>query len=340
MKTIKKYKESLSLLFIALISLFFSPLSSTRFLSFSFKSLSYIFLFILIEEGIKKENLLLPLFRLLNSIRTTGFLTFVLVLSTFVLSFFIYPIILLSLIIPFVVRLIRVSNKEKYKNRILSLILLSSLTSSLISPFSNMANYIEYTENSTSIFHTLLIPFLLSFLILIVETVLVINKMKGDEIYLHIEDEEYWDNERRGIRIFYLAFFVVLFFATRFNAIDLFLVVLVSLLLFDRKLFKSLSYNLIFSTLFLFIIRDSIINTALMSNSPRFVMSLLALIMGRILTISFSPEIGLGALFLLSYPLCYITSNLEKEERKGFFKTYYSLSLPFSLCLFFLIYFM
>lgn len=338
METIKKYKESILLFFIALISLFLSPLSSTRFLNFSFKSLAYIFLFILVEEGIKKENLLLPLFRLLNSIRTTGFLTFVLVFSSFVLSFFIYPIILLSLVIPFVVKLIKVSNKEKYKNRILSLILLASLTSSLISPFSNMANYIEYTESSSSILHALLIPFLLSLLILIVETGLVIKKMQGDEIYLHIEDEEYWDNERKGIRVFYLAFFVVLFFATRFNAIDFFLVVLVALLLFDRKLFKGLNYNIVFSTLFLFVIRDSLLNTQL-SNAPRFVMSLLSLVMGRIVTVSFSPKIGLGALFLLSYPLCYITNKIEKEERKSFLKTYYSFSLPFFLSLFLLIYF-
>lgn len=338
METIKKYKESFVLFFIALISLFLSPLSSTRFLNFSFKSLSYIFLFILIEEGIKKENLILPLFRLLNSIRTTGFLTFVLVLSSFILSFFIYPIILLSLVIPFVIKLIKVSNKEKYKNKILSLILLSSLTSSLISPFSNMANYIYYTENSSSLFQILIIPFLFSFLILVVETGLVIKKMKGDEIYLHIEDEEYWDNERKGIRIFYLAFFVVLFFATRFNAVDLFLVVLVALLLFDRKLFKSLNYNLILSTLFLFVIRDSIINTQF-SNAPQIVMSLLSLVMGRIVTINFSPKIGLSALFLLSYPLCYITSKIEKEERKAFLKTYYSFSLPFLLSLFLLVYF-
>lgn len=339
METIKKYKESILLFFIALISLFLSPLSSTRFLSFSFKSLSYIFLFFLVEEGIKKENLLLPLFRLLNSTRTTGFLTFVLVLSSFVLSFFIYPIILLSLIIPFVVKLLKVSNKEKYRNSILSLILLSSLSSSLISPFSNMANYIYYIETSSSLFSSLIIPFLITFFILIVETAITIRKMNGDEIYLHIEDEEYWDNEKKGIRVFYLAFFVVLFFATRFNAIDLFLVVLFALILFDRKLFKTLDYNLILSVLFLFIIRDSFINTQLLNNVPRFVMSLLALVFGRIVTVSFSLEIGLSALFLLSYPLFYIASKVEKEERKGFFKTYYSFSLPFFLSLFLLLYF-
>ena len=63
------------------------------------------------------------------------------------------------------------------------------------------------------------------------------------------------DSQNRGLRVFYLALLVLLLveIVTRvFNFVDIVIIVLAALLLFDRKVYKKVDYYLL-STFFLFI---------------------------------------------------------------------------------------
>ena len=244
-KIVKENWYILLYLLTAVTALVIRPLTGEEIVSYPWDTISFIFMFIITAEGIRKEKLALPVFRVLNSVRSTPFLIFLILLSTFVFTLFLPDYAVVLMMLPFVIRLLRESNKAQYTSETVAMIVLLSEITGLVTPYS-MGNIPLFYNRGTSFSvyaSTLLIPFACVLVVFILEAFILFRKTKGDEIYLHIEKEDYWDNERKGKRILYPAFLIVLLFGRRFNTIDLLIVVALAYIILDREVYKVFNWG-------------------------------------------------------------------------------------------------
>ncbi len=328
MKRIKEYWFIILYGLFAFLALIINPLSGGEITSLPWRVVAYIFMLLLVEEGMRKEKLLLPLMRVLNSIRETPFLFLVLLLSSFVLSLFLFDFMVILILLPFTIKLLKESNKAQYTASVVALMTLSTVIGGIISPFSpaGLMMLFESEKGFFTLLLSLLPQFLISLFIFIVESLVVLRKAKGDKIYLHIEKEDYWDSGRKGIRILYLAFFLVLVFGVNFNTIDLLLVTLIAFLILEREVYKRINYP-VFITILLIMVTGS----ALKDTLPPLILSFLLTRFGALtaLGVSESSIVSVlpGALLSLSFAFIYTLREL-KEERRAYATNYALLALP------------
>ncbi len=328
MKRIKEYWFIILYGLFAFLALIINPLSGGEITSLPWRTAAYIFMLLLVEEGMRKEKLLLPLMRVLNSIRETPFLFLVLLLSSFVLSLFLFDFMVILILLPFTIKLLKESNKAQYTASVAALMTLSTVIGGIISPFSpaGLMMLFESEKGFFSFLLSLLPQFLISLFLFIVESLVVLRKAKGDKIYLHIEKEDYWDSGRKGIRILYLAFFLVLVFGVNFNTIDLLLVTLIAFLILDRAVYKRINYP-VFITILLIMVTGS----ALKDTLPPLILSFLLTRFGALtaLGVSESSIVSVlpGALLSLSFAFIYTIRELT-EERRAYATNYALLALP------------
>ncbi len=328
-----KIKEYWFLPFYALLSvilLVIHPLTGEETVAFPWKTACYLFMLLLTEEGMRKENLALPLFRLLNSVRSTPFLLFVLLSSAFILSLFLFDFMAVIILVPFTLTLLKACRKEKYRARCVAMVTLISGITSLLTPFStaNLYLFLDTDASYSTYMPSLLIPFGISGVIIILEAFLVFRETKGDEIYLHIEEEEYWKGEKRGVRILYTAFFLVILFGRRFNTIDLLLVTVLAYLILDREIFRKFNWALFF-TLTLILLSGYTLSRM---NTPdnRILSLLFSLILTRLGSVTAGISLSHSlpcAILTVSFPFIFALRSI-KEEKKAFVREYVLLSLP------------
>ncbi len=314
----------------AVSALIIHPLTGEEIVDFPWRTVCYLFMLLLVEEGIRKENIVLPVFRLLNSVRSTPFMFFLLLLSAFLLSLFLFPFMVVLIMVPFTIRLLGESRKEKYTVSAAAMITLISVTSSLFTPFSpaNLYLFLDTDVSYTTYMPSLLIPYGISFAICVIEAFVLYRGTKGDEIYLHIENEEYWDRERRGMRILYIAFFLVILFGRRFNTIDLLLVVALAFLILDRGIYKKINWAL-FLTLASIVLSGYVLSKTGVTENR-----IIALVTSVLLTRLGSYAAGIGTeaalpsvILSLSFSFIYALREM-KEQRKAFIKEYILLAFP------------
>lgn len=328
MKRIKEYWFIILYGLFAFLALIINPLSGGEITSLPWRVAAYIFMLLLVEEGMRKEKLLLPLMRVLNSIRETPFLFLILLLSSFVLSLFLFDFMVILILLPFTIKLLKESNKAQYTASIAALMTLSTVIGGIISPFSlpGLMMLFESEKGFFTLLLSLLPQFLISLLIFVVESLVVLRKAKGDKIYLHIEKEDYWDNERKGIRILYLAFFLVLVFGVNFNTIDLLLVTVIAFLILEREVYKRINYP-VFITLILIMVTAC----ALKDTLPPLILSFLLTRFGALIANGVNEssivKVLPGAVLSLSFAFIYTLREL-KEERRAYVTSYALLALP------------
>ncbi len=331
----KKIKAFLPAIFYALsflVLVIIKPLTGAEIVAFPWKTLSYIFILLLLEEGLRKEKIALPLFRLLNSIRSTPFLFFVLLSSAFILSLFLFDFYTVLILVPFTITLLMAANKNSYIPVTVALITLISTITSLFTPFStaNLYLFLEGDTAYSSYMSTLLPPFFISLLVIIAEALIVYRKTKGDEIYLHIENEEYWDKDRKGIRILYIAFFLVALFGRRFNTIDLLLVIAASFLFLDRSIFRKINWSS-FITLFLIMLSSYTLGKTITATKlSLFFSSLVFTRLGTEVAAASAVDSVKASLLstVVSFSFAFIYALKETKEKKAFAKDYLLLMLP------------
>ena len=333
----KLFKENWYVLLYLLTlaaALVIRPLTGEEIVSYPWDTLCFIFMFMITAEGIRKEKLALPVFRVLNSVRSTPFLIFLILLSTFAFTLFLPDYAVVLIMLPFVVRLFRESNKAQYTSETVAMIVLLSEITGLVTPYSFGNIPLFYNrETSFSVYaSTLLIPFACVLVVFVLEAFILFRKTKGDEIYLHIEKEDYWDNERKGKRILYPAFLIVLLFGRRFNTIDLLIVVALAYVILDREVYRTFNWGyfitvaLIITTAYTIgrIIPEGTLSETLIS--ILFTRTGGAVACGNSIT---AVRHSLPAAVLtFSLPFICALRELEGKERKTFVKEYVLLALP------------
>ncbi|MGN1189376.1 MAG: SLC13 family permease [Candidatus Ornithospirochaeta sp.] len=250
-------------LLAALISLLVSHPTAERFLSLDWRTLFTLFMLLLVLEGFKKEKMFYPFFCLTDRFKTIKGLSYFLVGVVFFLAPFITNDVSLVTFVPLTIIIFKGINKEKYLLPIVILENIAAITGAFLTPFGNPQNLFIYTNTEVSSMSFILhmLPMWIVGLVgLFLAVNFVFRKNPKEPIYTNDRIEhEAPDPQSRGLRVFYLALLVLLLveIVTRmFNFVDIVMIVLVALLIFDRKVFGKVDYYLL-STFFLFFLFSS-----------------------------------------------------------------------------------
>ena len=262
---IKKQIVFVVSLFAALFSLLVSPPTPERFLSLDWRTLFTLYMLLLVLEGFKKEKMFYPFFKLTDRFKTIKGLSLFLVAVVFFLAPFITNDVSLVTFVPLTILIFKGIRKEKHLLEIVILENIAAISGAFLTPFGNPQNLFIYTNTAVSptsfILH--MVPMWSVGLIgLYFAVSFIFRKDPKEPIYLDERiDHESPAPDKRGLRIFYLVllFLLLIEIITRiFNFIDIVMIVLAALLIFDRKVFKKVDYYLLSTFFFFFLFSSSV----------------------------------------------------------------------------------
>ena len=347
-------------LFAALFSLLVSPPTPERFLSLDWRTLFTLYMLLLVLEGFKKEKMFYPFFKLTDRFKTIKGLSLFLVAVVFFLAPFITNDVSLVTFVPLTILIFKGIRKEKHLLEIVILENIAAISGAFLTPFGNPQNLFIYTNTAVSptsfILH--MVPMWSVGLIgLYFAVSFVFRKDPKEPIYLDESvDHESPAPDKRGLRIFYLAllFLLLVEIITRiFNFIDIVMIVLAALLIFDRKVFKKVDYYLLSTFFFFFLFSSSVADIPIVKEYLSShvggneywwglgISQIISNVPGTALLLDFSTNYtallygvnaaGMGTIVgsLASLITFSIYNKEYPEEKKNFFKYFHFFSLCF-----------
>lgn len=347
-------------LFAALFSLLVSPPTPERFLSLDWRTLFTLYMLLLVLEGFKKEKMFYPFFKLTDRFKTIKGLSLFLVAVVFFLAPFITNDVSLVTFVPLTILIFKGIRKEKHLIEIVILENIAAISGAFLTPFGNPQNLFIYTNTAVSptsfILH--MVPMWSVGLIgLYFAVSFVFRKDPKEPIYLDERiDHESPDPDKRGLRIFYLVllFLLLIEIITRiFNFIDIVMIVLAALLIFDRKVFKKVDYYLLSTFFFFFLFSSSVADIPIVKEYLSShvggneywwglgISQIISNVPGTALLLDFSTNYtallygvnaaGMGTIVgsLASLITFSIYNKEYPEEKKNFFKYFHFFSLCF-----------
>ena len=357
---IKKQIVFVVSLFAALFSLLVSPPTPERFLSLDWRTLFTLYMLLLVLEGFKKEKMFYPFFKLTDRFKTIKGLSLFLVAVVFFLAPFITNDVSLVTFVPLTILIFKGIRKEKHLLEIVILENIAAISGAFLTPFGNPQNLFIYTNTAVSptsfILH--MVPMWSVGLIgLYFAVSFVFRKNPKEPIYLDERiDHESPDPDKRGLRIFYLVllFLLLIEIITRiFNFIDIVMIVLAALLIFDRKVFKKVDYYLLSTFFFFFLFSSSVADIPIVKEYLSShvggneywwglgISQIISNVPGTALLLDFSTNYtallygvnaaGMGTIVgsLASLITFSIYNKEYPEEKKNFFKYFHFFSLCF-----------
>ena len=357
---IKKQIVFVVSLFAALFSLLVSPPTPERFLSLDWRTLFTLYMLLLVLEGFKKEKMFYPFFKLTDRFKTIKGLSLFLVAVVFFLAPFITNDVSLVTFVPLTILIFKGIRKEKHLLEIVILENIAAISGAFLTPFGNPQNLFIYTNTAVSptsfILH--MVPMWSVGLIgLYFAVSFVFRKDPKEPIYLDESiDHESPAPDKRGLRIFYLAllFLLLVEIITRiFNFIDIVMIVLAALLIFDRKVFKKVDYYLLSTFFFFFLFSSSVADIPIVKEYLSShvggneywwglgISQIISNVPGTALLLDFSSNYtallygvnaaGMGTIVgsLASLITFSIYNKEYPEEKKNFFKYFHFFSLCF-----------
>ena len=357
---IKKQIVFVVSLFAALFSLLVSPPTPERFLSLDWRTLFTLYMLLLVLEGFKKEKMFYPFFKLTDRFKTIKGLSLFLVAVVFFLAPFITNDVSLVTFVPLTILIFKGIRKEKHLLEIVILENIAAISGAFLTPFGNPQNLFIYTNTAVSptsfILH--MVPMWSVGLIgLYFAVSFIFRKDPKEPIYLDESiDHESPDPDKRGLRIFYLVllFLLLIEIITRiFNFIDIVMIVLAALLIFDRKVFKKVDYYLLSTFFFFFLFSSSVADIPIVKEYLSShvggneywwglgISQIISNVPGTALLLDFSTNYtallygvnaaGMGTIVgsLASLITFSIYNKEYPEEKKNFFKYFHFFSLCF-----------
>lgn len=347
-------------LFAALFSLLVSPPTPERFLSLDWRTLFTLYMLLLVLEGFKKEKMFYPFFKLTDRFKTIKGLSLFLVAVVFFLAPFITNDVSLVTFVPLTILIFKGIRKEKHLLEIVILENIAAISGAFLTPFGNPQNLFIYTNTAVSptsfILH--MVPMWSVGLIgLYFAVSFIFRKDPKEPIYLDERiDHESPAPDKRGLRIFYLVllFLLLIEIITRiFNFIDIVMIVLAALLIFDRKVFKKVDYYLLSTFFFFFLFSSSVADIPIVKEYLSShvggneywwglgISQIISNVPGTALLLDFSTNFtallygvnaaGMGTIVgsLASLITFSIYNKEYPEEKKNFFKYFHFFSLCF-----------
>ena len=258
----KELMLTLSLL-AAGIALLITPPSVRLLQDIDWRTLGTLLMMLCVLEGFKQENVLRPLVNLASGLRRMTSLSLFLIFGVFFSSMFVTNDVSLIIFVPLTILLFRGGGKEKYILPVISMENIAAIRGSLLTPFGSPQNLFLYGQARVTVWHFMLhmLPLCLTSAALLVGFVFFLYRKNPREEIDFTGAEAVWDPARRRQRIVYLALFllIILVIVTRtawwYAAVAL---VLGTILLTDRGLFRKVDYVLILTFLCFFIFSSSI----------------------------------------------------------------------------------
>ena len=258
----KEMMLTLSLL-AAAFALIITPPSPQLLKEIDWRTLGTLLMMLCVLEGFKKENVLRPIVHFAARAKCMRTLTLLLVFGVFFSSMFVTNDVSLIIFVPITLLLFRSGGKEKYILPVLTFENIAAVRGSLLTPFGSPQNLFLYGRSGVSAPHFMLhmLPLCaLSALLLVAFIFFLYRKDPAETISADAADTP-WQPEGKVRRIGYLALFAVIVavIVTRTQlwpyAVAL---VLISVLILDRKLLLQVDYVLIVTFLCFFVFSSSI----------------------------------------------------------------------------------
>ena len=301
-----------------------------------------------------------PFFKLTDRFKTIKGLSLFLVAVVFFLAPFITNDVSLVTFVPLTILIFKGIRKEKHLLEIVILENIAAISGAFLTPFGNPQNLFIYTNTAVSPISFILhmVPMWSVGLIgLYFAVSFIFRKDPKEPIYLDESiDHESPDPDKRGLRIFYLVllFLLLIEIITRiFNFIDIVMIVLAALLIFDRKVFKKVDYYLLSTFFFFFLFSSSVADIPIIKEYLSShvggneywwglgISQIISNVPGTALLLDFSTNYtallygvnaaGMGTIVgsLASLITFSIYNKEYPEEKKNFFKYFHFFSLCF-----------
>lgn len=262
------FKKDLMLsvsLVAAIISLFITPPDRGLLSSINWKTLATLFMLLTVLEGFKKENIFVPVLKKTGKISKIKNLTIFFVAAVFFSSMFVTNDVSLIIFVPLTIILFRAGGKEKYILPVLTLENIAAIRGSLLTPFGSPQNLFLFTQSGIKVssFLLMMLPLWIFSAILLYTFILCLYKKDLSEstgISTQTDFPEL-SPERKPVRILYGVLFAIVIATivtrTRFwPAVTI--LILICLLIFDRKVLVQTDYVLLLTFLCFFIFSASI----------------------------------------------------------------------------------
>lgn len=241
----------------ALISIFFVPISKEYISYIDFKVLVVLFSLMIVIDGLQKHGFFTSFAqRLLYGKKHLRFLYLILVLLPFISSMFITNDVALITFVPFCVLILKMINKEKYLIWTIVNQTIAANLGSMSTPIGNPQNLYLYGKFSLNIgdLVSIVYPYVILSLIYLLLSSLYIK----DEI-ISVKFDKYFTFDVKQTFVFIVLFFICLL--SVLNILDyrvLFLIIIIAILIFDKKLLKYSDYSLILTFVCFFIFSGNI----------------------------------------------------------------------------------
>lgn len=246
----------------AIAALLITPPSKELLADIDWRTLGTLFMMLTVLEGFKKENIFAPLIRFSTHFSTLRTLSLFLVFGVFFTSMFVMNDVSLIIFVPLTILLLRQANMENYILPVISLENIAAVRGSMLMPFGSPQNLFLYgrfgVSAGTFILHMLpLCAF--SALLLILFIVVMTRKEKENITFTTPEEGSESISRTRQIAypILFLMVLGVIVTRTRFWYAAV-LVVIVAMLVLDRRILIKTDYVLLATFLCFFIFSSSI----------------------------------------------------------------------------------
>lgn len=251
----------------AVISLFITPPDRELISKIDWHTLGMLLMMLCVLEGFKKENVLRPVVGLASKLKTMTALSLFLIFGVFFTSMFVTNDVSLIIFVPLTILLFRGGGKEKYILPVISMENIAAIRGSLLTPFGSPQNLFLYGRADVSVWRFMLhmLPLNLMSAVLLVIFVLVLFRKDLKEPIVQSGEDEGWSKEGRARRITYLILFALIIFVivsrTKFWFVAVG-IVLIGILIADRRIFLRVDYILLVTFLCFFIFSQSIAGNA------------------------------------------------------------------------------
>lgn len=257
----------------AIISLFITPPDRELLTAINWKTLATLFMLLSVLEGFKKENIFVPVLKKTGTISRIKNLTVFFVGSVFFSSMFVTNDVSLIIFVPLTIILFKAGGKEKYILPVLTMENIAAIRGSLLMPFGSPQNLFLFTQSGVSVasFVLRMLPLWgFSAILLYIFILFLYRKDLKESTGITTQTEfPEMDPKRRPVRILYGILFtaVILTIITRTRFWPYITVlVLIALLVFDRKVLVQTDYVLLLTFLCFFIFSASICKNPVISD--------------------------------------------------------------------------
>ncbi len=270
---IKKEPMLFVAVFAALISLVITPPGKDLIQNIDWHTLGTLFMMLTVLEGFKQEKLFNPLLRLCSRFRSMTSLSLFLIFGVFFTSMFVTNDVSLIIYVPLTILLFRRIGREDCILPVISMENIAAIRGSLLTPFGSPQNLFLYQQHNvgTGYFLLHMLPMAAGSAVLLVLFVLFMyRKERNNRIQIISGDiTSAWSSRDKTKRITYLVLFlmILLSIVTRTNLWPFaVLIVVLAVLIVNRRLFLSVDYALLVTFFCFFIFSSSIsANTSIRS---------------------------------------------------------------------------